>query len=153
MALFTWTNNIPINGHLNYIKFLVSKLDVTRETPHLCFIYPCFIRFGSVHPSLKDLAVVNSGLSSFGEGDDVVVLVAEAAVAAPESAADDVAGGILPPAFRVPPRHHRRLPPARQPGLFIEGPRAHLRAPAAAAPPAVVPRTGRGRALHSDPVL
>ena len=90
---------------------------------------------------------------TFREGDDVVVLVAEAPVAAPESAADDVAGGVLPPAFRVPPRHHSRLLPARRSGLFIEGPRAHLRAPAAAAPPAVVPRTGRGRALHSDPVL
>lgn len=78
----------------------------------------------------------------------MVILVAEAAVAAPEAAADDVADGVLPPALWVPPRYHSRLPPARGPSLFIEGPRALLRAPAAAAPLAAVLPTGRGRANH-----
>lgn len=84
---------------------------------------------------------------TFGEWHDVVVLVAEAAVAAPEAVADDVACGILPPPLRVPPRQHRRLPPARRPGILVEGPRAVLlfrsRAPAAAVVPA-----RSGRALH-----
>jgi hypothetical protein len=84
---------------------------------------------------------------TFGEGDDVVVLVAEAAVAAPETAADDVASGVLPPPLRVPPRHNRRLAPARRSGLPVKGPRAVLlsrrRAPAAA-----VVAARRGRTLH-----
>lgn len=87
-----------------------------------------------------------------GERDDVVVLVAEASVAAPEAAADHVAHGVQPPAFRVPPRQHRCLTPARRPGLLVEGPRALLlcrrsrRSPAA--PLAVILPTGRGRPTH-----
>lgn len=89
---------------------------------------------------------------TFGERDDVVVLVAEASVAAPETAADHVAHGVLPPAFRVPSRQHRCLTPTRRPGLLVEGPRALLpcrrsrRSPAT--PLAVVLPTGRGRATH-----
>ena len=43
---------------------LTSKLNITGKTPHLCLLYPCFIRFGTVHPSLEDLTVLNSGFSS-----------------------------------------------------------------------------------------
>jgi hypothetical protein len=84
----------------------------------------------------------------------VVVLVAETSVAAPEAAADHVAHGVQPPAFRVPPRQHRCLTPARRPGLLVEGPRALLlcrlswRSPAA--PLAVILPTGRGRATHLE---
>ena len=84
----------------------------------------------------------------------MVVLVAEAAVAAPEAAAHDVAGGVLPPPLRVPAHHHRRLPPARRPGLLVEGPRPLLlprrRAPAAG-PLAIEVAAGRGGSHSPQP--
>lgn len=50
---------------------------------------------------MEDLAVLEGGGAAFGEGEDVVVLVAEAAVAASELVVDNVAGWVYSPSFWV----------------------------------------------------
>lgn len=86
---------------------------------------------------------------TFGEGNDVIVFIAEAAVAAPEAATHYVASGVLPPPLWVSPCQHRRLPPARSPGLLVKGPWPLLllrfRAHSAAARLTIVLSLGCGR--------
>lgn len=57
---------------------------------------------------------------TFGERDDVVVLIAETAMAVPEALADDVTRGILAPPLGVAAAHHICLLPALSLGLGIE---------------------------------
>ena len=57
---------------------------------------------------------------TFREGDDVVVLVAEAAVAVPEALADDVAGGVPAPPLGVAAGGYVGLRPALGLGLGVE---------------------------------
>ncbi|EXC47043.1 hypothetical protein L484_000196 [Morus notabilis] len=57
---------------------------------------------------------------TFGEGNDVVVLEAEAALAVAEAPADDVAGGVLPPPLRVATGDRFGVCPAFALRLFVE---------------------------------
>jgi hypothetical protein len=55
------------------INLATSKLDIARETLHLCLSYPCFVRFGSVHTSLEYLAILNSRLSSYKTNNQTIM--------------------------------------------------------------------------------
>lgn len=121
-----WTDNISIDRHFNNIKLLIGELDITRETLHLLPLHPFLITLEPVHPRLQYLAVLCRRSPTFGEGDDVVVLVAEAAVAAPEALADDIAGGVAAPPVGVAAGNHVGALPAERPGLGVEGTGAAL---------------------------
>lgn len=75
---------------------------------------------------------------TFGEGENVVVLVAEATEATEEALADDVAGGVLPPAVGVAAGDDVGVFPALGLRLGVEGAR-----PLGLIPPSPTPRWRR----------
>lgn len=120
-TLVPWSYYIPIHSHLNYVKFLVSEFQVTGIASQYVRIH-FFVSFESVDPCLKDLTIVNGGLTSFGERDDVIILKAKTARTVAETLADDVASGIFPPTVRVTARDSISFSPTQLLSLLIKEP-------------------------------
>ncbi|KAM1998041.1 hypothetical protein ACFX15_030796 [Malus domestica] len=80
--------------------------------------------FGTIflYPCLKNLTIFLCGFTTFGEGNDVIVLEAEAALSVAEALTDDVASGVSPPPLRVSTRHHIHVCPALALCFLIEEP-------------------------------
>lgn len=125
-ALKPWSYHISIDSHLDNIQLFICKFKVTWILFQNSFIDLILVPFRSIYPWLQNLAVLNCRLSTFGEGNDVIILVAETAVTVPKPSEDDVAGTVLSPTFWMTTCNNICLLPAQISRLLVEEPSPFL---------------------------
>lgn len=100
-ALIVWPLNIPINSHLNLVKVFVAEVDVTRISFQMSCANCNLVCFRSIHPCLKNLTVIWHWITTFREGNNMIILKAEATLAAVESLANNIVSCIFSPPLGI----------------------------------------------------
>lgn len=121
-----WPNNTAINSHFNYVKFFVTELNVTGVTFQQSLVKPILVGFQPIYPGLKNLTILHHRFTTFGERDDMIILVAEAAITCVETFADNVASCIYSPSLRISTWNLFCLVPAYSLCLWVKKSRSLL---------------------------